>query len=96
MAPTQGVGTSSHRRGRWREVGRYGLDDLETWLEEAPMTHAWISERLRLQPHGLVTAQTWWPGWAAATGPALTADVVFAGREQSAKWMRDELAAVDS
>jgi hypothetical protein len=78
--------------GRWREVEAYGLDDLETWLDGAPITHAWISELLNLQPHGLVTAQTWWQDWSAATDPALTADVVLAGREGSTKSLRDLLA----
>jgi hypothetical protein len=78
--------------GRWREVEAHGLDDLETWLDGAPITHAWISELLNLQPHGLVTAQTWWQDWSAATDPALTANVVLAGREQSAKSLRDLLA----
>ena len=78
--------------GRWREVEAHGLDDLETWLEGAPITHAWISELLNLQPHGLVTAQTWWQDWSAATDPALTADFVLGGREQSAKSLRDLLA----
>src|SRR6266849_845320 len=48
------------QEGRWREVRAYGVDDLEAWLEDAPVTSAWISELLGLQPHGLVTAQSWW------------------------------------
>ena len=76
---------------RWREVRAYGLDDLHTWLDEAPITHAWISERLGLHPHGLVTAQTWWQGWAAATAPVLPASVVLAGRDGVVEDLRDRL-----
>jgi len=40
--------------GRWKSVLAYGVDDLETWLESAPITHAWLSELLGFHPHGLL------------------------------------------
>lgn len=69
----------------------YGLtafDDLETWLESAPVTHAWISEQLGLSPYGLQTADAWWSGWSNATNPALTPGIVLAGRSPSANALR--------
>ena len=30
--------------GRWKTVRALGVDDVETWLEAAPVTHAWLSE----------------------------------------------------
>ena len=84
--------TRRSREGRWREVRAYGLDDLHTWLDEAPITHAWISERLRLHPHGLITAQTWWQGWSTATAPALPAAAVLAGRDGVADKFRATVA----
>jgi hypothetical protein len=77
---------------RWREVRAYGLDDVHEWLDEAPVTHAWISERLGLNPHGLVTAETWWDGWAAATAPSLPPACVLAGRDSAADDLRKLLA----
>ena len=38
--------------GRWNDVRGYGVDEIEEWLEAAPVTHSWISERLGLAPHG--------------------------------------------
>jgi hypothetical protein len=65
---------------RWKNVRGYGVDDIEEWLESAPVTHSWVSELLGLAPHGYQAAETWWRKWAAATSPVLPADVVLAGR----------------
>jgi hypothetical protein len=78
--------------GRWRQVRAYGVDDLESWLEDAPVTWAWISELLGLQPHGLVTAQSWWEGWSRETEPALPAKAILAGRDAVADALRQALA----
>lgn len=78
--------------GRWREVKAYGVDDLETWLDEAPVTHAWISEAIGLTPHGLVTAERWWEGFARTTDPALPAPVLMAGRDKAVEALKEILA----
>jgi hypothetical protein len=78
--------------GRWRDVEALGIDDLDTWLRHAPVTHAWLSERLGLQPHGLVTTQAWWDAFSHATLPTLPAKVLLAGRDDVAKAIREELA----
>ena len=64
-------------------VRGYGVDDIETWLETAPVTHAWISEQLGYAPHGLVTAATWWEGWSRATTPVIPFTLVLAGKDRS-------------
>jgi hypothetical protein len=66
--------------GRWKEVKPFGLDDIEAWLESAPVTWAWISEELGLHPFGLRSADRWWLAWSTQTAPALTPAVVTAGR----------------
>lgn len=70
--------------GQWKDVRAYGVDDLETWLEAAPVTHAWLSERLGLEPFGLRTPAAWWDAWATATDPPLTTAIVLAGRDAQA------------
>jgi hypothetical protein len=65
--------------GRWKTVRAYGVDDIETWLDTAPVTHAWISERLGHAPHGLVPADTWWEDWSQATTPVIPFELVLAG-----------------
>ena len=77
--------------GGWKEVRAYGVDDLETWLESAPVTHAWISELLGFKPHGMQTANAWWAAWSSATAPALSAQVLLAGRDAAGHAVRDAL-----
>jgi hypothetical protein len=67
--------------GKWRDVRAYGLDDVETWLEAAPVTWAWFSEELGMNPRGMQTAQTLWDAWASQTSPVLAPDLVLAGRD---------------
>lgn len=76
----------------WRDVKALGLDDIETWLEAAPITWAWLSEELGLSPYGLRTGLTWWREWAGQTNPVLTPEVVLAGRTDTAKDLEDRLA----
>src|SRR6266542_5266534 len=67
--------------GRWKDVRAHGVDDVETWLESAPITHAWLSEVVGLRPYGLITAETWWSRWSAATTPPFPSAAVVAGRD---------------
>ncbi|MCL6422721.1 hypothetical protein Bequi_04855 [Brachybacterium sp. JHP9] len=80
----------------WKDVKALGLDDIETWLEAAPITWAWLSEELGLSPYGLRTGLTWWRDWAAQTNPALTPEVVLAGRTEAAEDLEERLASSGS
>lgn len=71
--------------GKWKDVRAYGVDDIETWLESAPVTHAWISEQLGYAPHGLVTADTWWEGWSNTTTPAIPFALVLASESSESR-----------
>lgn len=77
---------------RWGAVRAFGVDDVETWLEEAPVTHAWLAEQLGLEPYGLRAAEAWWQTWASSTSPAITPDLVLAGRDSLSKSLREQLA----
>ncbi|WP_158682477.1 hypothetical protein [Nocardia cyriacigeorgica] len=80
----------------WRDVKALGLDDIETWLEAAPITWAWLSEELRLSPYGLRTGLTLWRDWIAQTNPVLTPEIVLAGRAETAKDLEGRLASSGS
>lgn len=80
----------------WRDVKALGLDDIDAWLEAAPITWAWLSEELGLSPYGLRTGLTWWRNWSAQTNPALTPEVVLAGRSVAAEELKDRLASSGS
>jgi hypothetical protein len=79
--------------GKWKAVRAYGLDDIETWLETAPVTWAWFSELVRLSPYGLRSAEAWWDAWSNRTNPAISAEVVLAGREKNVELLLGRLAA---
>lgn len=94
---TRATWAAGKRRDRvWRDVKTLGLDDVETWLEAAPVTWAWLSEELGLSPYGLRTGLTWWRDWAAQTNPALTSEVVLAGRTDAAGDLKRRLASSGS
>lgn len=78
--------------GRWRDVRAYGLDDIEAWLETAPVTWAWFSEELGLRPYGMQTAETRWNSWSSQTAPPLAPDVVLAGRDSAVDAIDGRLA----
>lgn len=78
---------------RWVEVRAYGVDDVETWLEMAPVTWSWISERLGLHPTGLRSAESWWDSWSIRTTPATPSTLVLAGRSAEARALTERLAA---
>ena len=77
---------------RWSTVRAYGVDAVETWLESAPITHAWLSDRLGLGTYGVVAAETWWEGWSQETSPALMPSVPLAGRDDAVSGLRARLS----
>ena len=79
--------------GRWKVVRALALDEIEAWLEAAPITHAWISELRGLAPHGLRTIDGWWTNWSTQTHPVLPAALMLAGRESAVEALRAKLAA---
>jgi hypothetical protein len=79
--------------GKWRDVRAFGLDDVEAWLESAPVTWAWLSEELGLSPYGIRSASSWWDSWAVQTSPALTPGVVHAGREAVVESLMNRVGA---
>jgi len=76
------------KQKRWRAVRAFGVDEIETWLEIAPITHAWLSEILGLGPHGLQAGESWWETWSKQTDPEVTPQLVLAGRESLSKSLR--------
>jgi hypothetical protein len=81
---------------RWASVRALGVDDIETWLEEAPVTNAWLADELELAPYGLRAAEAWWRGWSASTDPPLPVELVLAGRDSLATAIAQTLAAEPS
>ncbi|MBI4538941.1 MAG: helix-turn-helix transcriptional regulator [Gemmatimonadetes bacterium] len=75
----------------WREVIAYDADDLEAWLDAAPVVHLWLSHRLGTVPEGAIDLATASTVWSTATDPPLPAELVLAGREEIAARIREWL-----
>ncbi|MFM7536969.1 MAG: hypothetical protein ACKO91_14410 [Acidimicrobiales bacterium] len=67
--------------GRWKEVRAHALDEIEMWLEASPVTWAWFSEQLGLNPHGMRSGDFWWSSWSSMTNPSLSPAIVLSGRD---------------
>jgi hypothetical protein len=80
--------------GRWKAVRGYNLDKVDTWLESAPATTAWLAEQLGKAMPGVRPAASWWTDtWLPATTTPLDTDVVLAGREAAGAAFLNLLAA---
>jgi hypothetical protein len=82
------------REGIWRDVRVYDADDLETWLEQAPAVHVWLSIRLGKRPADVLDLETYWEDLRHTTHPPLSPDLVLGGRKevitQIHKWLYAE------
>lgn len=91
----QGKGAwAAERRGDglFDDVIALDADDLEGWLQLAPIAHIWISERLGLRPRDAVTLEAWWARFSASTEPLLPLKLFTAGRSAQASKLRSLLA----
>lgn len=89
--------SNKRKENQWGAVYVYDATDLETWLEEAPVTSRWLGEILGVMMPGLLTPCEWWKSWATASNPELTMKLVSSRRQDPrslliAKLRRDESA----
>lgn len=85
--------TKRTAEGRWREVRAYNVDSIETWLEQAPATRAWLARRIGLPADGVTPIDDWFQAWQDATDPPTTNDLVLAGRADQVDRLRELLIA---
>jgi len=74
--------------GLFKDVRVLDADDLELWLQLAPNTHIWISERLGLHPRDAITLDKWWNDFRRSTSPELPLELFTAGRGKEAEQLR--------
>jgi transcriptional regulator with XRE-family HTH domain len=77
--------------GPWRDVRVIDGDGLAAWLELAPPIHYWLSERLKKFPTSARPLESWWDEWTDETSPALTAELLVAGRDGAERAVADQL-----
>ena len=73
----------------FRSVDALNVDDLEAWLECAPVTTVWLREQMGEPVTGVGLLSACWAKWLDATTMPLDASVVLAGRDQQASTLRD-------
>ncbi len=82
----------------WADVRTYDADDIETWLEQAPAVHLWLSMLIGKHPPAAWSLDDYWLDWTAKTDPAFSAEIVIGGRqtarEQIEAWLRGEASAL--
>lgn len=82
-------------RGDWRDVRVFDAVDLETWLDEAPVTERWIGERLGRAHLGLLTPEEWYRGWASVSVPNIPMELVANRRGNAQADLLDKLRGGD-
>lgn len=84
------------REKSWANVYAYDAIDLETWLEEAPVTSRWLGELLGLACPGLLTPQECWNRWATVTDPPLATSLVTIRRHDERQTLLERLRKEES
>lgn len=82
-------------RSEWAEVRAYDAVDLETWLEEAPVTSRWLGELLGIAQLGLFTPEEWWSRWSTASAPPISHRLVATRRRGESQTLLEKLRAGD-
>jgi len=75
----------------WKAVYVYDAIDLETWLEEAPVSSRWMGELLGVSEPGLMTPQEWWRRWVSASTPPISTKLVSTRRNTERETLLSEL-----
>lgn len=83
--------TERRAEGDWASVEAYDAIDLETWLEEAPATARWLSEKLGIGTPGLKSPQEWWNSWTTASQPPLSIKIVSTRRHNEQAVLLEKL-----
>ena len=84
--------------GQWADVQALDAENLVQWLDIAPSVALWFARLIgKLPPSCFVCLDEWWENWSSITQPALTPELVTAGRgEQVAKvseWIGGDASA---
>ena len=83
--------TEKCAEGAWASVRVHDAIDLETWLEEAPVTARWLGEKLGIASPSLKTPLEWWESWATASQPPLSTKLVSTRRHNEQENLLEQL-----
>ena len=77
--------------GDFRLVRALNVDNLEAWLECAPLTTVWLREQMGQPVAGVGLLSAWWARWLESTTVPLDAPIVLAGRDEQVEALRSRL-----
>jgi hypothetical protein len=87
--------TERRQAGEWASVHAYDAIDLETWLEEAPVTSRWLGEMLGVAERGIKSPDEWWQAWSTASVPPLSKKLVATRRHNERTTLLQKLRERD-
>ena len=70
--------------GQWRDVRALDANDIVAWLEAAPSVARWFATLIGMPESGWTSLDDWWEHWARVAKPAITPELVLAGRGEEA------------
>ncbi len=79
---------------KWHDVRAYDVDNLVSWLEQAPAVAHWFARLIgKVPPTGWMSLDDWWESWSYA-GAIVTTDMALVGRDENMAtvngWLDDE------
>lgn len=64
----------------WKDIQVLDATDLEAWIEQSPATKAWFMKHLQRPHNNIFDIEDYWSGWARATNPVMTPELLLVGR----------------
>ncbi|MDK9700142.1 MAG: hypothetical protein OEM52_08365 [bacterium] len=78
--------------GKWRDIKAFDVDDIMTWLIDAPAVHIWLTWHIGKPLEGVRDLQSWWEGWSQETYPTITPELILSGRKKEYEQLERLLA----
>jgi len=67
---------------KWKDVRVYDVDRLVHWIELCPAVGKWLAVRIGKLIPGLIQLDEAWKEWSRSTMPAITENLILAGRDE--------------
>jgi hypothetical protein len=76
--------------GQWRDVRVIDAGVLAQWIDSARGVGAWLARELgKLPEAGIASLEEFWQEWAESTQPAISPELVLAGRDEQKRQVVD-------
>ena len=76
--------SARRQEGAWTDIRTLDANDLVAWLQQAPAVAHWFARLVgKLPDMGWASLDEWWEHWSQMTNPAITPELVLAGRNEA-------------